>query len=220
MHILLLEDDIDLGQAVAEHLEAVGHTVDWMKLCSQADAVIQRTEVDLILMDLRLPDGDAEHLLKSWRARHEQRAVIVLTARDQVSDRIRVLQAGADDYLVKPFDLDELAARIEAIGRRMGIAQAGGASSGALTLELDNKIARLNGQIIDLTAMEWALLSCLAARPGHTLSRQQIRDELAKAGRSDADSNSMEVIISRLRRKIGANAITTHRGLGYRFESH
>ena len=220
MHILLLEDDIDLGQAVAEHLEALGHTVDWMKLCSQAEAVIQRDGVDLILMDLRLPDGDAEQLLKSWRARHEQRAVIVLTARDQISDRIRVLQAGADDYLVKPFDLDELAARIEAIARRVGIARGGPQVSGALSLDLDNKIARLNGQIVDLTAMEWSLLSCLAARPGHTLSRQQIRDELAKAGRSDADSNSMEVIISRLRRKIGANAITTHRGLGYRFESN
>jgi two-component system, OmpR family, response regulator len=220
MNILLLEDDIDLGQAVAEHLESLGHTVDWMKLCSQADAVIQRPDIDLILMDLRLPDGDAEQLLKSWRARHEHRAVIVLTARDQISDRIRVLQAGADDYLVKPFDLDELAARIEAVGRRVGLSRGAAVSSGAVSLDLDNKIARLNGQVVDLTAMEWALLSCLAARPGHTLSRQQIRDELAKAGRSEADSNSMEVIISRLRRKIGSHVITTHRGLGYRYESN
>jgi two-component system OmpR family response regulator len=219
MHILLLEDDIDLGQAVAEHLDLLGHTVDWMKLCSQANEVIKQPDVDLILMDLRLPDGDGVNLLRSWRADNEQRAVIVLTARDQISDRIKALQAGADDYMVKPFDLDELAARIEAVGRRVGLRRGIQPVSGTVSLDLPNKVAKLNGQIVDLTAMEWALLSCLAARPGHTLSRDQIRAELARAGRSDADSNSMEVIISRLRRKIGPHVITTHRGLGYRFES-
>lgn len=219
MHILLLEDDIDLGQAVAEHLEALGHTVDWMKLCSQANDAIHDLDIDLILMDLRLPDGDSVSLLKSWRAANEQRAVIVLTARDQISDRIAVLQAGADDYMVKPFDLDELAARIEAVGRRVGLRRGVQPVTGKVALDLESKVARINGQPVDLTAMEWALLSCLAARPGHTLSRDQIRAELARAGRSEADSNSMEVIISRLRRKIGSHVITTHRGLGYRFEN-
>jgi two-component system OmpR family response regulator len=190
-----------------------------MKLCSQANEVIKQPDVDLILMDLRLPDGDGVNLLRSWRADNEQRAVIVLTARDQISDRIKALQAGADDYMVKPFDLDELAARIEAVGRRVGLRRGIQPVSGTVSLDLPNKVAKLNGQIVDLTAMEWALLSCLAARPGHTLSRDQIRAELARAGRSDADSNSMEVIISRLRRKIGPHVITTHRGLGYRFES-
>jgi len=203
---------------VAEHLEALGHSVEWMKLCSQANEMITRADVDLILMDLRLPDGDGLDLLLDWRARQEQRAVIVLTARDQISDRVRVLQAGADDYLVKPFDLDELTARIDAVGRRVGLSRGRAAASDALALDFDNKVARLNGEIVDLTAMEWALLTCLAARPGHTLSRQQIQSELARVGRSEADSNSMEVIISRLRRKIGANVITTHRGLGYRYE--
>jgi two-component system OmpR family response regulator len=218
MHILLLEDDIDLGQAVAEHLDSLGHTVDWMKLCSQAREAINKPGVDMVLMDLRLPDGDGVQLLQAWRAGNEQRAVIVLTARDQISDRVRVLQAGADDYLVKPFDLDELAARIDAVGRRVGLRRGLQAGPGTLSLDLHNKVARLNGQMVDLTAMEWALLACLAARPGHTLSKEQIRAELARQGRSDAESNSMEVIISRLRRKIGSQMITTHRGLGYRFE--
>jgi two-component system, OmpR family, response regulator len=219
MHILLLEDDIDLGQAVAEHLESVGHTVDWMKLCSQATEAMHNPEIELILMDLRLPDGDGVSLLRTWRAAQEKRAVIVLTARDQISDRVAVLQAGADDYMVKPFDLDELAARVEAVGRRTGIkGLSEPAMGGTLSLDLINKVARRDGQIIDLTAMEWALLACLAARPGHTLSRDQIKADLARAGRSEADSNSMEVIISRLRRKIGPHLITTHRGLGYRFE--
>lgn len=218
MRILLLEDDIDLGQAVAEHLEALGHQVDWMKLCGQADEAIRDAGIDLIVMDLRLPDGDGASLLKAWRAAREHRPVIVLTARDQISDRIRLLQAGADDYMVKPFDLDELAARIEAVGRRVG-GQRGFDRSGGLSLDMANRVARLHGQIIDLTAMEWALLSCLASRPGHTLSKEQIRAELVRMGRGEADSNSLEVIISRLRRKIGPDLITTHRGLGYRFEA-
>lgn len=217
MHILLLEDDIDLGQAVAEHLDAQGHTVEWMKLCCQANDAIRDPDIDLVVMDLRLPDGDGATLLKNWRAAREQRPVIVLTARDQISDRISLLQAGADDYMVKPFDLDELAARVEAVGRR-SMQQRGADKAGALTLDVANRVARINGQTIDLTAMEWALLSCLAARAGHTLSKEQIRAELTRMGRGEADSNSMEVIISRLRRKIGPHLITTHRGLGYRFE--
>lgn len=218
MHLLLLEDDIDLGQAVAEHLEARGHTVSWMKLCSQADQALSKEDIDLILLDLRLPDGDSLNLLKSLRSRGDRRAVIILTARDQISDRIHALQAGADDYMVKPFDLDEMVARVEAVGRRMGLTQSAVVRSGTVTLDFDHKIARLDQQTIDLTAMEWALLSCLAARPGHTLTRQQIKTALFQPGRSEAESNSMEVIISRLRRKLGAQLISTHRGLGYRLD--
>jgi two-component system, OmpR family, response regulator len=218
MQILLLEDDIDLGQAVAEHLEAHGHRVDWMKLCSQADQAQKRTDIDMILLDLRLPDGDALSLLKSWRAQGDRRAVILMTARDQISDRIQGLQAGADDYLVKPFDLDEMVARVEAVARRMSPAEATCMRSGRVHLDFEHKIARIDGQPVDLTAMEWSLLSCLAANPGHTLSRQQIKDAMFQPGKSEAESNSMEVIISRLRRKLGAELISTHRGLGYRLD--
>ncbi|HEX5373439.1 MAG TPA: response regulator transcription factor [Aquabacterium sp.] len=218
MHLLLLEDDVDLGQAVAEHLEACGHTVSWMKLCAQADQALTRMDIDMVLLDLRLPDGDALQLLKSWRSRGDKHAVIVLTARDQISDRVHGLQAGADDYLVKPFDLDELVARVDAVSRRMGIPQTPIMQTGAVALDFEHKIARLNDQVVDLTAMEWALLSCLAAHPGHTLNRQQLKTAMFQPGRSEAESNSMEVIISRLRRKLGANLISTHRGLGYRLD--
>jgi two-component system, OmpR family, response regulator len=219
MHLLLLEDDIDLGQAVAEHLEAHGHTVSWMKLCSQADHIMSGSEVDMALIDLRLPDGDGVELLKSWRARGERRPAIMLTARDQISDRIKGLQAGADDYLVKPFDLDELVARVQAVARRAGISDTQQVlRTGRVSLDFENKVARMDGAMVTLTAMEWALLSCLAARPGHTLSRQQIRQAIFQPGRMEAESNSMEVIISRLRRKLGPELISTHRGLGYRLD--
>lgn len=218
MHLLLLEDDIDLGQAVAEHLEAQGHTVSWLKLCEQADKAMAQPDVELALLDLRLPDGDGIELLKNWRARGDRRPVLILTARDQISDRIKGLQAGADDYLVKPFDLDEMVARMEAVSRRVGLSQAPVLRTGRVALDFENKVARLDGQQVTLTAMEWSLLACLAARPGHTLSRQQIRTALFQPGRIEAESNSMEVIISRLRRKLGTELISTHRGLGYRLD--
>jgi two-component system OmpR family response regulator len=177
------------------------------------------TEVDMALIDLRLPDGDGIELLKSWRARGERRPTIMLTARDQISDRIKGLQAGADDYLVKPFDLDELVARVQAVARRAGLADTQQVlRTGRVSLDFENKVARMDGAMVTLTAMEWALLSCLAARPGHTLSRQQIRQAIFQPGRMEAESNSMEVIISRLRRKLGPELISTHRGLGYRLD--
>jgi len=144
--------------------------------------------------------------------------VIALTARDQISDRIRGLQAGADDYLVKPFDLDEMAARIEAVARRMAPQSPQVIQTGQITLDFDSKVARVDGKLLNLTAMEWTLLSCLAENPGHTLSREQIRQALFQPGRQEAESNSLEVIISRLRRKLGADLISTHRGLGYRLD--
>jgi two-component system, OmpR family, response regulator len=218
MHLLLLEDDIDLGQAVAEHLEAQGHEVSWMKLCAQADHCMRSPDIAMALIDLRLPDGDGLSLLRQWRDRGDKRPVIALTARDQISDRIRGLQAGADDYLVKPFDLDEMAARIEAVARRMAPQSPQVIQTGPVTLDFDSKVARVDGKLLSLTAMEWTLLSCLAENPGHTLSREQIRQALFQPGRQEAESNSLEVIISRLRRKLGADLISTHRGLGYRLD--
>lgn len=217
MRILLLEGDIDAGQVVTDHLEALGHTVDWMKLCSQATAAIQRTDHDLLLMELSLPDGDALSHLNAWRASLPNYCgVIVTTSRSDVRDRVQTLTCGADDFLVKPFHLDELAARIHALARRLN-PQA--SANAPLVLDARNKVARVDRQIIDLTSTEWTLLSCLASQPGHTLSRDQLKAELARVGRGgESESNSMEVIISRLRRKIGFHAITTRRGLGYRLE--
>ncbi len=213
MRILLIEDDVDLGQAVADHLEAANHTVHWCKLLSQAR---QDVEADLALLDLNLPDGDGLALLREWRAGGRPLSVIALTARDQISDRIRGLQAGADDYVVKPFDLDELLARIEAVRRRG--APTSVVALGEISLNVGERKACRGAQAIELTAMEWAVIACLAARPGRIYTRTEIETELSERGFGDADSNSLEVIVSRLRKKLGAGAISTHRGLGYRLD--
>jgi two-component system, OmpR family, response regulator len=213
MNVLLVEDDIDLGQAVAEHLEAAGHHVHWCKLIGQARG---SDEPELALLDLNLPDGDGLSLLREWRAVGRTMPVIVLTARDQVSDRIFGLQAGADDYLVKPFDLDELLARIDAVGRRS--APASRVAIGEAELDFEACSLRHKGRKVELTAMEWAVVCCLARRPGRILARGQIESGLAGQGLLQGESNSLEVIISRLRKKLGVAAITTHRGLGYRFD--
>jgi len=214
MNVLLLEDDIDLGQAVADHLEAAGHGVHWCKLIEQARRV---DGPELALLDLNLPDGDALVLLREWRAAGKRTPVIVLTARDQVSDRIRGLQAGADDYMVKPFDLNELLARIDAVARRG--APTAKVLVGEVALDLESRSATRDGERIELTAMEWTVLSCLARHPGRIYSRSEIEDHLSKEGIGDSESNSLEVIVSRLRKKLGPLAISTHRGLGYRLDA-
>lgn len=222
LHLLLLEDDIDLGQAVVDHLEAHGHTVDWMKLCSQADRFLQQNaDIQLALLDLRLPDGDGLTVLSDMRARGDTRPVLILTARDQISDRVHGLQAGADDYLVKPFDLDELLARIHALARRLHFVHQSPntcALKGDVVLDFHHKIAKRNDELIALTAMEWTVMNCLAKRIGKVWSRGELEDVLYQNTGAEPESNSLEVLISRLRRKLGAECITTHRGIGYRLE--
>lgn len=215
MNLLLLEDDLDLGQAVADHLKAAGHAVTWCRSLAQARAADVPA---LALIDMQLPDGDGLSLLQAWRAAGRDGPVIVLTARDQVSDRIRCLQAGADDYLVKPFDLDELLARVIAVARRSAGTALPVAVRGSLRLDTDAHQAWRDGEPIDLTQMEWAVLGCLAQRPGRIYSRGEIEGRLHGQGLAESSSNSMEVIISRLRKKLGAGIISTHRGLGYRLE--
>jgi len=214
MQVLLIEDDIDLGQAVTDHLEAAGHMVHWCKLLSQARSV---ADADIVLLDLNLPDGNGLDLLRQWRSSGRCVPVIVLTARDQVSDRIRGLQAGADDYQIKPFDLNELLARIQAVSRRGSPATA--LMIGDVNLDVEARKASRSNEVIELTAMEWAVISILAARRGRIYSRSEIESQLAEQGLGDADSNSLEVIVSRLRRKLDPAAISTHRGLGYRLEA-
>ncbi len=214
MNVLLLEDDIDLGQAVTDHLEAAGHTVHWCKLLSQA----RRVEgPEIALLDLNLPDGDGLSLLREWRAEGRTLPVLALTARDQISDRIRGLQAGADDYVVKPFDLNELLARMDAVCRR------GAAPNkmriGDVSVDLAARAATRGDERIEFTAMEWSVLTGLARHPGRIYSRSEIESHLAREGLGDSDSNSLEVIVSRLRKKLGPLAISTHRGLGYRLDA-
>ena len=213
MNTLLLEDDVDLGQIVVEHLEGSGHTTHWCKLLSQARAA---PPPEFALLDLTVPDGNGIDLLQEWRFAGRQWPVIVLSARDQVSDRLRGLRAGADDYLVKPFDLDELLARMAAVCRRGQPAKQILTSN--LVIDVEARVLMRGGEIVSLTAMEWAVLTLLALAPGRFVERRRIEMVLTDSGVTSAESNSLEVIISRLRRKLGGKAIATSRGLGYSFD--
>src|SRR6218665_1613252 len=224
MHITLIEDDIDLGQAVADHLLAQGHAVDWLKTVAQARKALvvplEQRDSDLVLLDLGLPDGDGMELLALLRGPQVEAPLplLVLSARDQIRDRIEGLAAGADDYLVKPFDLEELSARIEAVARRFALSTAAPLSlAGGATVDFVALVAQRNDTPVPLTSMEWSLLRCLASRAGQTWSKEALSRRLYDHGEG-ADSNTLEVLVSRLRKKLGAEAISTTRQLGYRLE--
>ncbi|MQM39450.1 Transcriptional regulatory protein QseB [wastewater metagenome] len=215
MRILLVEDDASLGTAVVDQLAADGHAVDRVDHLCRARHALAAVAYDLCLLDLMLPDGDGLALLGELRGRGDGLAVIILTARDQISDRIRGLRAGADDYLVKPFDLAELSARVLAVGRR----SAGDAGprievAGVVIDEAARTVLR-DGEPVRLTQREWALLEALVHSRGRVLSRGQLEDRLYAFG-AEVESNTIEVYISRLRKKLGTGLIATERGLGYR----
>jgi len=218
MRILLIEDEPLLGEAVATHLKRSSHAVDWVQRLDDADAALRAVDYGLILLDLHLPDGRGLDLLRKLRRAEDKRPVIILTARDQIRDRIEGLNAGADDYIVKPFDLDELVARILAVQRRSAEQASPIIRAGNLTIDQAARKVCRDGNEITLTAREWALLECLARRPGVTLSKSQLEEALYAFG-SEVESNAVEVFVSRLRKKLGADAIHTVRGLGYRLES-
>ena len=215
MRILLIEDDAVLGAAVRDQIVGDGHSVDWVQRLDAADAAVAGVPYDLVLLDLMLPDGRGLPFLKRLRARGEAKPVIILTALDQVSDRIEGLNAGADDYLVKPFDLAELSARIGSVARRYGGNPNPIIVHGALQIDQAARSIHRDGTPVQLTAREWALLEAFLARPGQLLSKAQLEDKLY-AFDAEVESNTIEVHISRLRKKLGASVIETERGLGYR----
>lgn len=219
MRILLVEDDRPLVQAVLGYLQAKQFSVDWAENLQQARALVAVTHYSAVLLDLNLPDGEGLQLLPalaSTAAAQESRpTVIVVTARDQVSDRIRGLDAGADDYLVKPYDPEELLARLRAVERRRGAQSSSTVTRGEVQIDLAREVVR-NGMVpVVLTPKEWALLRVLASRPGQTFTRERLLEALYQWDGA-SDSNTLEVFISRLRRKLGSDLIETVRGTGYR----
>ncbi len=219
MRVLLVEDTCGLGEAVRDQISDDGHAVDWVRNLSCAATSARVTAYNLILLDLMLPDGQGLDFLKKLRKTGDATPVIILTAKDQVSDRIAGLNAGADDYLVKPFDLSELSARVAAVARRYRGNPNPLVRIGDLEVNLgDHRISR-NGQPVELTAREWALFEGFLQRPGILLSRSQLEDRLYEFG-AEIESNTIEVYISRLRKKLGHNAIVTVRGMGYRLEPY
>ena len=218
MRVLLVEDTIGLGQAVREQIADDGHAVDWVHRLKDAELSIQSTAYDLILLDLSLPDGHGIDFLRKQRAAGNLMPIIILTAKDQISDRIAALNAGADDYLVKPFDLHELSARVAAVARRYTGNPNPYIQLGELRINLADRVILHDGDVIDLTAREWALLEAFVRRPSALLSKSQLEERLYEFG-AEIESNTIEVYISRLRKKLGAHVVETVRGVGYRLGS-
>jgi two-component system OmpR family response regulator len=215
MRILLVEDDAALADAVCAYLVAKAFVVDVASGLAQARAALAAVQYAAVLLDLHLSDGDGLALLPSVRALRERPIVIVLTARDQVTDRIRGLDAGADDYLIKPYDPAELLARLRAVERRRSASHSPVLRLGQLEIDLARDLVRRDGIPVTLTQKEWALLRVMATRPDRIHTRENLADALYGFG-DEADSNTLEVFVSRLRRKLGRNHIQTLRGLGYR----
>ncbi|MEY8879568.1 MAG: response regulator [Leptothrix sp. (in: b-proteobacteria)] len=227
MRLLLIEDDPMIGSSLRAALRLDGLAVDWVRDVSAAHATLASERFDLVLLDLGLPPGrvaesavpgepapDGLTLLRQLRARDDATPVIVLTARDGPGDRLRGLDAGADDYLVKPFELDELNARIRAVLRRHSGRASSVLSHAGITLDPATHQVTHNGQPVVLSAREFAVLEALMTRPGAMLTRAQLEDRLYGWG-EEIESNAVSVYIYQLRRKLGADTIQTVRGLGY-----
>ncbi len=214
MRLLLLEDDPILGEGLRDFLRVEGHGVDWFQRLG--DAMLMAGEpYDALLVDWQLPDGSGIDWVRTLRRRGLSTPILMLTARDRLGDRINGLDAGADDYLVKPFEPEETAARLRAVCRR----SAGSASDvrriGAVEIELSGRTARLEGRRVELTAREWAVLEALVLRAGRIVSKTDL-DALVLGNDAEVVSNALEVHISALRRKLGRELIETVRGMGYR----
>ena len=215
MRILLVEDDRVIAGAVREQAEGEGHSVDHTARLDAADDALATAHYGLILLDLMLPDGRGLPFLRALRARGDATPVIIMTALDQVSDRIEGLNAGADDYLVKPFDLSELSARIGAVSRRYAGNPNPRIDLGDLSVDIAARHLTRGGRTVTLTAREWVLLEAFLQKPGQLLSKAALEEKLYSFD-AEVESNTIEVHVSRLRKKLGAEVIVTERGLGYR----
>jgi two-component system response regulator QseB len=217
VRVLLVEDDPMIGESIRAGLRHDGYVIDWVQDGRAAELALEGEPYALVLLDLGLPRKDGFAVLAGLRGRKERVPVLILTARDAVADRVRGLDAGADDYLVKPFDLDELAARMRAVLRRNAGRAEPLVTHGALTLDPVTREVAHHGRAVPVSAREFALLEALLQRPGATLSRAQLEDRLYGWGEEVA-SNAVEVHIHNLRKKLGEGLIRTVRGIGYAIE--
>ncbi|BDT66023.1 transcriptional regulatory protein QseB [Comamonadaceae bacterium OS-1] len=214
MRLLLVEDDPMIGETVLDVLRAEHFAVDWVKDGEMADTALRSAAYDLVLLDLGLPRRDGLDVLKALRQRKDATPVLVVTARDAVADRIAGLDAGADDYVLKPYDIDELLARIRALTRRSAGRADPVLEVHGLRLNPATHEATRDGQPVTLSGREWAVLEALMARPGVVFSRAQLEEKLY-SWKDDVSSNAVEVYIHGLRKKLGAELIQNVRGLGY-----
>jgi two-component system OmpR family response regulator/two-component system response regulator QseB len=230
MRLLLVEDDRMIGESLRAALRLEGHAVDWVRDAAAAQAVLASERFDLVLLDLGLPGAGSRPesgelpaeaagseglaVLRSARARNDATPVIVITARERLDHRVAGLDAGADDYLVKPFEFEELNARIRAVLRRHAGRAQPLLAHGGVTLDPATRQVARDGQPVQLSSREFAVLEALLARPGALLSRAQLEDRLYGWG-EEIESNAVSVYIHQLRRKLGADFIRNVRGVGY-----
>ena len=215
MRVLLVEDDLPLADALASFLRGRAFTVDHVATLAEANAAIPAARWTVVLLDLQLPDGDGMTLVPAIKRASAESVIIMLTARDRITDRIRGLDAGADDYLVKPFDTDELLARLRAVERRISGAAASVVTIGSLEIDLARMSVLRRGRPVELTSKEWTVLRVLVTRPYRSHSREALLNALYGFD-DETGSNTLEVFINHLRSKLGRASIQTLRGLGYR----
>ncbi len=214
MRILLVEDDPQLGRAAQIGLEQDGYAVDWVQSAEQGETAVRLHDYACVLLDLGLPGQDGMQLLRQLRQRGYAGAILVVTARDKVPDRVAGLDAGADDFVVKPFDIDELAARIRSATRRVNGRLHEQVVRGDLRLDVAARQATLAGQPVPLTGKEFSLLLLLIEHSGQVLSREQLEQQLYSWG-DEVESNAVQVHIHHLRRKLGKDLIRTVHAIGY-----
>ena len=214
MRLLLVEDDPMIGEAVQDLLRAEHYAVDWARDGDAADTALRTQTYDLVLLDIGLPRRDGLTVLRDLRTRKDRTPVVVATARDAVAQRIEGLDAGADDYVLKPYDLDELLARIRALLRRAAGRAEPVYEHKGVCINPATREATVQGVPVVLSAREWAVLEPLIARPGMVLSRQQLEDKLYGWG-DEVSSNAVEVYIHGLRKKLGPELVLNVRGVGY-----
>ena len=219
MRILVAEDDAALADGVLTSLRQAGHAVDWVKNGVEAESALDANAFDLLILDLGLPRKSGLDVLRRLRTRESHIPVLILTARDAVEDRVRGLDAGADDYLAKPFDVAELEARVRALTRRGMAGSPTLLRHGALTYDQVGRIARLKDEQLDLSARELSLLEVFLQRAGRLVSKDQLVSHLCEWG-EEVSPNAIEVYVHRLRKKLepGGVRIVTVRGLGYSLE--
>lgn len=217
MRILFVEDDHLLGDTVKRALETEGYAVDWLREGNLALAALKAEVYDLAVLDLRLPGYTGIEIVRAMRSHELETPVLVLTACDDLRDKVEVLDSGADDYLTKPFEIDELFARVRSLLRRVG-SRAPTLQSGDLAMDPAARSVMFQGQIInELTAKEFTILELLLRNKGRFVTKQRLLEGSTSWG-EEVESNTVEVYISRLRKRFGHDRIETLRGVGYRFK--
>lgn len=215
MRVLLIEDEFGVGDVVSAYLARTGRKVEWVRSFADGQTALNARSHDMLLVDLRLPDGNGLDIVGRLRDSGDQRPIIIITAQDQIRDRIKGLNAGADDYIVKPFNLGEMEARMDAVQRRAS----GNASArivvGEVRIDTARQIVTLGGVNVAMSKSEWALLKRLCSPPGQSVSKADLQCSLIQFDEKDG-GNAVEVYISRLRRKLGHGVIENQRGIGYR----